>query len=120
MKKLIAAAVLALCSAGAFGAGSTSNTLAWDYQAADVAQFGVTVFNIERKKEACAGTGAFAEIATVPSSARAYDDTAIVPGATYCYRAAATGAGGKSDYSNLVAKTVPFAQPNLPGNLRVQ
>lgn len=119
MKKLLAVLLFAV-SLTAVGAGSTSNTLSWDYLATDVTQYGVTVFNIERKVEACAGSGAFAEITTVPSTARTYDDTAVVPGTTYCYRAAATGAGGKSAYSNLVAKTVPFAQPVAPSNVLVK
>jgi hypothetical protein len=119
MKNVLAILLLLLLSATAFGAGSTSNTLQWDYLAADVTLYGVTAFNIERKTEACAGAAAFAEIATAVPTARIYDDLAISPGLTYCYRMAATGAGGKSAYSNTVAKTVPFAVPVVPGGLRV-
>jgi len=118
MKKLLA--ILFLLSTTAFGAGSTSNTLQWDYLASDVALYGVTVFNVERKSEACAGSAAFVEIATPPATARLYDDLAISHGVTYCYRMWATGAAGKSlTPSNTVAKTVPFPVPVAPGGLRV-
>lgn len=116
MKKILLLLLL-LLSAPLFAVQPSQ--LFWDYPDVDIALYGVTVFNIERKAEACDGTGAFVEIAAVPSSERAYTDTAVTPGVTYCYRAFATGAAGKSGPSNMAAKTVPFDLPAAPGNLRV-
>ncbi len=103
-----------------FGAGSTSNTLSWDYDAALVTSGAATGFTIERMVGACVTTGAFIEIVALGATLRTWDDTAISQGVTYCYRAFAVGPGGKSPPSNMVAKTVPFAIPGAPGALIVK
>ena len=78
-------------------------------------------FHIERKTEACTGSGAFVEIATVGTNVTIYTDTAVVEGSTYCYRLAASNATGKSAYSNTAGRTVPFTLPfpAAPSNLQV-
>lgn len=122
MKKLLL--LLLLVSSSTFAA---SVTLTWDYVASDVTLYGVTVFNVERKPEACVtptGTGpgelAFAEIATVSSSLRTYVDSTVTQSLTYCYRVAATGSAGKSTYSNTATILVPIPFPVAPKSLLVK
>ena len=98
---------------------AASNTLTWDYLDTDVATYGTTGFPIERKAEACIGTGAWSLLATPAATLRTYVDSAVVPGITYCYRAYAEGPGGRSVASNTVARTVPFAVPIAPSGLTV-
>lgn len=97
----------------AIPAFAAQNILTWD----DVAN--ETTYHIERKTEACAGTGAFTEIATVGQNVVTYTDTAVAEGSTYCYRVAASNAAGKSGYSNTAGRTVPFSVPTAPTNLRL-
>lgn len=113
MRVLLAVVLAVFCSA----ALSATNTLEWDYPAAEEPR--VTTFNLERKAEACAGAGAFAEIATVGATSRIYADNTVAEGTTYCYQVRAVGPGGVSPYSNQVARTVPFTAPAAPTNLRV-
>lgn len=98
---------------------AASNILTWDYLATDVATYGVTGFPLERKAEACAGTGAWSLLATPAATLRTYADSAVAPGITYCYRVYAEGPGGRSAASNTVARTVPFAVPVAPSGLTV-
>lgn len=74
---------------------------------------------IERKAEACAGAGAFAEIATVAANVTTYTDSAVTEGVTYCYRVAAQNAAGKSAYSNTAGRLVPPTVPSAPSALGV-
>lgn len=115
MKKLLA--LLLLLPALAIAAGTA--TLSWDYLASDVAAFGITNFNLERKPVACMAAGTFVEVATPAATLRTYTDGNLTSGTTYCYRIAASGPGGKSVYSNSVDKTIGFPVPPAPGNLSV-
>lgn len=111
MKKLLLAVLL--CSASQVFAAS--NVLQWDDNSSNELNF-----NIERKAEACAGTGAFTEIATVPANAITYTDSPVTEGSRYCYRVAASNTAGKSGFSNTVERLVPFTVPAAPGGLKVQ
>ena len=93
---------------------AASNVLTWQDNSTNEANF-----YVERKAEVCAGTGAFAEIATVGSNVSTFNDTAVVEGVTYCYRVAASNPAGKSAYSNLAGRTVPFTIPASPSGLGV-
>lgn len=120
MKKLL---FLLFFPAFAFAAGSTSNTLTWDYGTYDVVgnPNGITATLLFKKAEACAGTAlTFAQVASVPFPTLTYDDPAIKQGLTYCYEAQAQNPAGVSVMSNQVAKTVPFALPPAPGNVIVK
>jgi len=79
-------------------------------------------FNLERTTAAnvalCAGATAFVPLAAVGSNVVTFTDTAVVEGATYCYRVNASNAAGVSAFSNTAAKTVPFTVPLPPSNLR--
>lgn len=115
MKKLLVA--LMFFATSAFAAGTA--TLTWEYTAADIATYGVTNFNVERKPVACATAGTFAEVATPAATLRTYTESNLTSGTTYCWRVAASGPGGKSGYSNTVEKFIPFGVPPAPGNLNV-
>lgn len=123
MKKILLFLLCLLFASSAFAAGSTSNTLTWDYGTTyDVSgnPNGITATLIFRKAEACTGTGTFAQIAAVPFPTFTYDDLSIKQGVTYCYEAKAQNPLTVSDPSNLVAKTVPFAIPPVPANVIVK
>jgi uncharacterized protein (TIGR03437 family) len=67
-------------------------------------------FHIERKLGA---TGTYAEIAAVPSTTTAYQDTTVQPSTTYTYRMRSEGAtGALSSYSSETSATTPA--PALP------
>jgi hypothetical protein len=57
-------------------------------------------------------SGPFAEIARVPVDVAGYDDIALAPGATYCYRVRAFNAAGVSGASNTACGAA--AAPALP------
>lgn len=92
---------------------AAQNTLLWDDNSTNEQNF-----NLERKAEACAGSAPFVPLATVGSNVVTFTDTAVVEGATYCYRVNASNAAGTSAFSNTAAKTVPFTVPLPPSNLR--
>lgn len=94
------------------------NIVTWSYLDADITTFGVTGFMVQRKQESCAGTGAYAQVATVPATARSYTDADLIPGATYCYRVVALSAAGNSSPSNSAEKTVQSLPP-APASLSV-
>ena len=96
------------------------SSLSWTFAPADVTTFGVTGFSVERKAETCTGNAvAFAEIAVVAATLRAYSDVAVTPGSFYCYRVLAVGSAGKSPPSNTAQKLVPFDTPGAPTGLTV-
>ena len=95
-------------------AWAASNVLTWTDNSANEANF-----HIERKAEACAGTAAFAEIATTGANIRTFTDSAVMEGVTYCYRVAASNPAGKSVYSNPASRAVPFTIPAAPSGLGV-
>ena len=112
MMGLLLVAVLLLRFAGP--AWAASNVLSWQDNSTNEANF-----HVERKAEACAGTGAFAEIATVGINVSTFNDTNVTEGVTYCYRVAASNPAGKSAYSNTASRTVPFSVPSAPSGLGV-
>lgn len=93
-------------------AWAASNVLTWTDNSTNEANF-----NIERKAEACAGTGAFVEIATTGFNVTTFTDAAVTEGVTYCYRVAASNTAGKSAFSNTASRTVPFTVPAAPSGL---
>lgn len=99
-------------------ANAANAALAWDYSSADQTLYEILEFSIERKVEACSGTGTFTQFATVPANARTFTDTSLQAGNTYCYRVRAVGANGISAPSNTVEKAVLVPIP--PQNLRFQ
>lgn len=103
--------ILVLAASPAWGA---SNVLTWTDNSTNEANF-----HIERKAEACTGTGAFAEIATVGINVSTFNDTQVTEGVTYCYRVAASNPAGKSAYSNTAERTPPFSIPAAPSGLGV-
>ncbi len=60
-------------------------------------------FRIERKPST---TGTYAQIAEPGPNTTSYTDTAVVVGATYCYRVRSWNSGGNSPYSNEVCGSV--------------
>jgi titin len=76
-----------------------------------------TGFTVQRKGEACTGTGAFANLATTAKDIRTYTDGTTVEGGTYCYRVAATNPAGVSAWSNTAERVVPFTVPAPPSGL---
>mgnify|MGYP001600519333 FL=1 len=112
MLRVLLVGVLVLWALPAWAA---SNVLTWTDNSTNEA-----TFHIERKAEACTGTGAFAEIATVGINITTFNDAAVTEGLTYCYRVAASNPAGKSAYSNTASRTVPFPVPAAPSGLTVQ
>lgn len=106
------AAVLCLVAPLGKAAGPQVN-LAWDYAAADVTTYAVTGFAVEKKTQACSGTGTFAPLATVANTARAFTDFAVTFGSTVCYRVAAVNVTGKG-YSNNAEKVLALPAPPNP------
>lgn len=112
MKKLLLGIVLLALSSLASAAGPQA-TLTWSYVDADIATYSVTGFAVEKKAQACAGTGTFSALTTLAATARGYVDTAIAFGNTYCYRVAAVNATGKG-YSNNAEKVNTLPVPPSP------
>ena len=96
------------------GAALATNRLTWVDNSTNE-----TGFIVDRKAEACAGTGAFTQMTTMPKDSTSWNDANVVEGGTYCYRVAATNPAGKSAYSNLAERTVPWTTPVAPGTLKV-
>jgi len=114
MRKLLLFLCL-MASATAF-AQAASNVLLWDYPVTETTETG---FRIERKVQACIGTGAFTEIGTVGPNILTFTDSTVTAGLTYCYQVRASGPGGTfSGYSNTAERLVPFTAPVAPSNLR--
>lgn len=78
-----------------------------------------TGYNLERKAEACSGTGAFSPLVSLPANSTTYTDGAVVEGRRYCYRVAASNSAGQSAWSNTGDILVPFTIPAAPVQLRV-
>lgn len=129
MKKNLVFLALAMWGATSFAQSAPTNTLTFDFQPSDVTTYGVTGFGVERKVEACAGTSAFAALATAPATgtvvSRTYVDSAITTGKVYCYRVRALAPvttlnpSGNSGYSNTAEKTVPLPTMPAPQNLLI-
>lgn len=88
-------------------------TIAWLYAAADVSNFGVVGFQVQRKPGATSDPGAWATIATPGATFRSFDDSAVSPGTTYSYRVVAIASGGNSDPS-APAQVTTVALPPAP------
>jgi len=58
----------------------------------------------------------FGVLASLSPSSVSYRDAAVVVAKTYTYRVAATRDGGRSDFSNALAVTVPSPQTDPPAN----
>lgn len=124
MKKLLLAVILGMCCLSAHAQSAppvpavNETLIQWDPDAVWDSQ--TASFPVERKAEACSGSGAFVEVAQVTGQTW-YLDKGLTRGVTYCYRVFRLGTGvlGKSGPSNLVAKTIPLV-PTAPANLRVQ
>ena len=113
MRKVLLFLCLMAAASATFGA---SNVLLWDDMSTNE-----TGFSVERKPEACAGTGAFGIIGTVASNIATFADSTVTEGVTYCYRVRAAGLGGLfSGYSNTAERLVPFTAPAAPSGLKVQ
>lgn len=107
----LAVLVAVLLGGPAFAA---SATLTWTDNSTNE-----TGFDIERKTEACTGSGPFTPIATVGMNVTTYKDLTVVEGVTYCYRVDAYNPAGKSPYSNTAGLTIPFTVPVPPTGLGV-
>ena len=93
---------------------AASNVLNWVDNSDNEANF-----HIERKAEACIGSGVFNEIATTGINIATFTDATVVEGVTYCYRVAASNSSGKSAFSNTAERLVPFSVPVPPSVLTV-
>jgi hypothetical protein len=74
-------------------------------------------FKIERSTGA--GSGTFAQIATVGANVTSYSNTGLAGSTTYSYRVRAYNAAGDSNYSNTAGAMTPAAPalPTAPTNL---
>ena len=70
---------------------------------------------IERRS---GSSGSYAEVATAPAGATAYQDTGLSPSTTYAYRVRLEAGSGLSPYSNEAAATTLAAPPSAPANLQ--
>ncbi len=61
--------------------------------------------------------GTYTLLTTLSADVVAADDNGLTPGAQYCYKVRATGAGPSSDFSNNSCVTTPLAPPATPTNL---
>ena len=95
-------------------AWAASNVLTWTDNSPNELNF-----NIERKAETCAGALPFAALASVGTNVTTYTDSAVIEGATYCYRVSASNTAGVSAFSNTASRTVPFTVPAAPSGLGV-
>src|SRR3990167_4974487 len=114
MRMLRAGLMLVTLLLFAVPAWAAQNVLTWTDTSTNEVNF-----HIERKADACAGTAAFAEIATTGANIVTFTDSAVTEGVTYCYRVAASNPAGKSAYSNTASRTVPFSIPHAPSGLVV-
>lgn len=118
--KVIVGVVGVLGLPGSAGAGKL--TLTWTDNATN--ELG---FTIQRKAEACAGTAAWADLASVAANVTTYADLTVAEGSTYCYRLNAwntvdgtpTGTKQYSAWSNSAGAAVPFSVPAVPSQLGV-
>ena len=74
-------------------------------------------FQVERKTEACAGTGPFAPLATVGAGVLTFTDATLEAGKVYCWQVKASNLAGVSDPSNAAENSGPFALPPAPSSL---
>jgi hypothetical protein len=110
LQSLLALAICAIFSTIAFSA--TPVNINWTYSNADVTTFGVDGFIVERKSEACADTiAAWQELTVVQNNLRTFTDSAVIPGAIYCYRVFSRGVAGKSVASNTAEKMIQGPPP---------
>ena len=108
MRALVALVVLLAVSV----AEGASVKLTWTDNATNE-----TGFDLERKAAACTAAGTFAIIGGVGANVTTFTDAFVTEGVTYCYRADAFNAAGKSAYSNLAEVPVPFSVPAAPTGL---
>jgi hypothetical protein len=102
------------------GAQAASLNVAWSDNSTN--EMG---FNVERKVEVCAGTGAFSPLVSVGVNVTAYLDGAVAEGASYCYRLNAwntvdgTTGGTKqfSAWSNTAGVSIVYTAASAPTGL---
>lgn len=119
---LILSIILLILAAFTVAAFAASATLNWTDNSNN--EMG---FSIQRKAEACTGTGTWADLASVGANIQTYRDSAVTEGTTYCYRVNAWNTvdgspGGTKQYSawsNTAGATVPFGTPAAPGSLGI-
>jgi hypothetical protein len=99
-------------------ADAGQNTLTWQDNSDNEANF-----HIDRTTAtsvtACSSAGGWAPLATTGANVLTFVDTAVVEGATYCYRVQASNASGASGYSNVAGRSVPFTIPAAPAGLLI-
>ena len=93
-------AVLLAVVASAVGAPAIAASIALNWSDTSTNESG---FRIERMP---AG-GSYSLLATVGSNVKAYSDTSVVTGSSYCYRVRAYNSAGTSSPSNQVCASVP-------------
>ena len=82
---------------------AVSVQLAWTHASANDSSI-----KVERSLSADSG---FVEIASLPGTARSYEDTGIAPNTTYYYRVLAVNAVGNSPYSPVAGTITPLPEP---------
>lgn len=73
-------------------------------------------FNVQRKVEACAGTGTFTQLAQVGVNVTTLTDP-VQEGNSYCYRVNAYNSAGASAWSNSAGAGVPYTGASSPTGL---
>jgi len=84
-------------------------------------------FNVERKIEVCAGTGAFAPLVSTGVNVTAYLDGAVAEGSSYCYRLNAwntvdgtvNGTKQYSAWSNTAGASIVYTAASAPTGLAI-
>lgn len=90
--------------------------LQWDYTTGPTPQTG---FLVQRAQGQCQNFATLPNGTLANPAARAFTDTTVANGQTYCYQVLATSAeGGNSAPSNVVTFQVPALPPNAPTTLR--
>ena len=109
--RYILAVALVLCAVPAFAATAT---LTWTDNSTNESGF-----NVQRKLEVCAGSGAWSDLAQVGANVTTYKDGTIQEGVPVCYRVNAYNSAGASAWSNTAGGVPPFTIPAVPSQLGV-
>ncbi|HEY7635513.1 MAG TPA: fibronectin type III domain-containing protein, partial [Gemmatimonadales bacterium] len=94
----------------ATAASSTTVSLVWTDNAADEQGF-------QLWRSTTGANGTYTLLNTLGANVTAADDNGLTPGAQYCYKIRATGAGPSSEFSNNSCATTPLAPPATPTDL---
>jgi titin len=112
--RIVLGVLVAVAVLWASVAGAASNVLSWTDNSGNEVNF-----NVERKAEACAGTGAFTFLVSTTANVATVIDGTVVEGLEYCYRVNASNTAGVSAWSNTAGRLVPFTIPAAPSLLGV-